>query len=84
MSVRQEGGGRAGVGGVPISPSAMQCLIALLVVISYTTAGGWDTVSSSVVLSSCSLICQDSDNGCVTPRPVHTFVPQAATCQVFI
>ena len=68
MSVRQEGGGRAGVGGVPISPSAaMQCLIALLVVISLTTAGGWDTVSSSVVLSSCSLICQDSDNGCVAP-----------------
>ena len=69
MSVRQEGGGRAGAGGgVPISPSAaMQCLIALLVVISLTQAGGWDTVPSSVVLSSCSLICQDSDNGCVAP-----------------
>ena len=61
----REGRGR---GGVLISPSAaMQCLIALLVVISLTTAGGWDTVSSSVVLSSCSLICQDSDNGCVAP-----------------
>ena len=63
----EAGGCRAGAGGVPISPSAMQCLIALLVVISLTQAGGWDTVSSSVVLSSCSLICQDSDNGCVTP-----------------
>ena len=63
----EAGGCRAGAGGVPISPSAMQCLIALLVVISLTQAGGWDTVSSSAMLSSCSLICQDSDNGCVTP-----------------
>ena len=65
--VCEAGGCRAGAGGVPISPSAMQCLIALLVVISLTQAGGWDTVSSSAMLSSCSLICQDSDNGCVTP-----------------
>ena len=63
----EAGGCREEAGGVPISPSAMQCLIALLVVISLIQAGGRDTVSSSAMLSSCSLICQDSDNGCVTP-----------------